>query len=90
MRVLQIAALVLLGASLVLLLLRLWAGPSRADRLVAADAFSVLAIPGLAWLALYLEQGIYLDVALVYGALAFVGVVTVARVLEGGHRDLDR
>jgi multisubunit Na+/H+ antiporter MnhF subunit len=32
-----------------------------------------------------LGSAIYLDVALVYGALSFVGVVAIARAFEGPH-----
>jgi len=81
--VLQIAAFVLVALAALLVLYRLWRGPTTPDRVVAADALAVLVTPGLAWLALVLGNSLYLDVSLVYGALAFVGVVTIARALEG-------
>jgi multisubunit Na+/H+ antiporter MnhF subunit len=42
----------------------------------------VITTAGLVWVASTLDKAIYLDIALVYGALAFVGVVAVARALE--------
>jgi multisubunit Na+/H+ antiporter MnhF subunit len=86
MSVLQIIAFVLIGASVLLGLLRLFLGPTTPDRVVAADTLAVITTASLVWMAAYLGNEIYLDIALVYGALAFVGVVTVARVLESIKR----
>ena len=36
-------------------------------------------------LAAVLDSGLYLDVALIYGVLAFVGTVAIARAIEGGR-----
>jgi len=76
----------LLGAALLLTLLRLWLGPYAPDRIVAADMVAVIATAGIVVLALLLDSALYLDVALVYGVLAFVGVVALARVIEGEGR----
>lgn len=76
-------ALLLLGAALFLGFLRLSRGPAAPDRLVAADTLSVIASAGLALLAWLLDSALYLDVALVYGVLSFVGVVAIARAIEG-------
>lgn len=78
-------ALGLLGAALVLGFLRLTLGPAAPDRLVAADTLGVVATAGLALIAWLLGSALYLDVALVYGVLAFVGVVALARAIEGGQ-----
>jgi multisubunit Na+/H+ antiporter MnhF subunit len=83
MSILQVLAFVFIGVSVLLSLLRLFLGPTTPDRVVAADTLAVITTASLVWMAGYLDNEIYLDIALVYGALAFVGVVTVARVLEG-------
>lgn len=80
---LQILTLVLIGAAGVLAFVRLLRGATTPDRVIAADAIAVITTPAIAWLALALDQALYLDVALVYGALAFVGVVAIARTIEG-------
>jgi multicomponent Na+:H+ antiporter subunit F len=85
MSLLQIVALAILALATVLAVLRMFRGPTTADRVVAADAVAVITTPGIAWLALALDNSLYLDVALVYGALSFVGVVAVARAMEGGR-----
>lgn len=81
----QIAAL-LLGLALLLGFIRLLIGPTAQDRVVSADTLSVIVTAGLAGVAAWLGNIIYLDVALVYGALAFVGIVAIARAIEGGHQ----
>lgn len=86
MTFLQIIAF-LLGISAVTLgMWRLFKGPTTPDRVVAADTLAVITTAGLVWLALLLGNAIYLDIALVYGALAFVGVVVIARAIEAGRQ----
>jgi multicomponent Na+:H+ antiporter subunit F len=82
---LEIIALVLVGAALLLGLLRLVLGPGSADRIVAADNLSITATAGIAGFALWFATPLYLDVALIFGVLAFVAVVAIARTIEG-HR----
>ncbi len=83
--------LILLLAFLLILLsatLSLWRmikGPSTPDRVVAADTFAIITTAALAWLADWLNNPLFLDVALVYGALAFVGVIAIARIIDGGY-----
>ena len=62
---------------------RLLKGPSVADRVVAADTLAIITTVGIVWMAHYMDSALYLDIALVYGALAFVGIVTIARTIEG-------
>lgn len=79
---LQWLALLLLCAAVLLTTLRLLLGPTTPDRMVAADTLSVITTGGLAWLALGLSSALYLDIALAFAALSFVGVVAIARTLE--------
>ncbi|WP_457667621.1 monovalent cation/H+ antiporter complex subunit F [Thiolapillus sp.] len=78
-------ALALMGIAMLLSLYRLLRGPSAVDRVVAADTLSVIITGTIAMLAWFLQSVLYLDVALVYGVLAFVGTVAVARTIEGGR-----
>ncbi len=80
--ILGATGLLLMLAAVALALWRLLLGPSTPDRVVAADTLGVITTAGLVWLASALDNGIYLDVALVYAALAFIGVVAIARALE--------
>ena len=74
----------LAGIGFLLALLRFVLGPSDADRVVAFDLLTIIMITGIALVALAGERSIYLDVAVVYALLSFLGVITVARYLERG------
>jgi len=70
--------------SLVISFIRFIKGPTCADRVVALDAMTVSGISIIVFIALFAGRIIYLDVALVYALLSFLGVIAVARYLEGG------
>ena len=59
-------------------------GPTPADRTVALDTLTIISISLIVLIALHTGRVIYVDVALVYGILSFIGVIAVARYLEGG------
>ncbi len=77
-------AAVLAGGAFLLALLRFLRGPSPVDRVVAFDVLTVIAITGIILAAVVADRVIYLDVALVYALLSFLGVIVVARYLERG------
>jgi multicomponent Na+:H+ antiporter subunit F len=70
--------------SIVFGIIRLVIGPDTVDRVVAIDLLTIVTIALIALLAHHMERYIYLDVALVYGLLSFLGVLAVARYLEKG------
>jgi multisubunit Na+/H+ antiporter MnhF subunit len=80
---LELTAFALIGAALLLGLLRLVLGPGSADRIIASDILSVTATAAIAGFAVLFETPLYLDVALIFGVLAFVFVVAIARTIEG-------
>lgn len=83
---LEYLALGLWIAAIVLGLIRLLLGPGTLDRVVAADTLAVITTAGLAGIAAVLGSALYLDVALIYGALSFVGIVAIARAIEGSRQ----
>jgi len=76
-------AVVLLIVGMGFSAIRLFLGPTVPDRVAAADTLAVITTVGLVGLAAWFDNPVYLDVALVYGALAFVGTVAIARAIEG-------
>jgi multicomponent Na+:H+ antiporter subunit F len=70
--------------SLVLAGIRFAKGPWAIDRTVALDVMTIIATSLIAAFALVSGRRIYLDVGMVYGLVGFVGVVALARYLEGG------
>jgi multicomponent Na+:H+ antiporter subunit F len=83
LNLLEIGAFALMGLAVLLGLVRFALGPRTPDRLVAADTLSVITTAGLAGVAVVLASPLYLDVGLIYGVLSFVGVVALARAIEG-------
>ena len=79
-----IISAVLIFFSIVFGIIRLVKGPHTVDRVVAIDLLTIVTIALIALLAHQAERYIYLDVALVYGLLSFLGVLAVARFLERG------
>ncbi len=74
-------SLMMLG--LILGLVRFFKGPTSADRVVALDTMSIIATSAFALLALVFDRYIYMDISLIYAVLGFIGVIVIARYLEG-------
>jgi len=77
-----IISIVSLGA--ILAFVRFLKGPTTSDRVVALDTLSAMLIAILVLLAFVFERYIYIDVSLIYAVLGFIGIITIARYLEGG------
>ncbi len=77
-------AAIIAGVAFVLVLWRFIKGPNAVDRIIAFDGLTIVSITGILFAALAEQRGIYLDVALVYALLSFLGVIVVARFLERG------
>ncbi len=71
-------------AAIVLATIRALLGPTVSDRIVAVDALTTITTVLMVLLGVFYNRSIFLDVALVYAILAFMGVVVVARYMEGG------
>ena len=75
-------ALVVLLLSIFLALVRLIRGPDAADRIVALDLISVLIVALLAAYSISSGETSFLDVAIGYALIAFLGTVALSRFLE--------
>ena len=82
-KILYLSVLITL-LSVAITLVRFIKGPSVLDRIVAFDTASIIAISLIVVLSHMLKRFIYVDVALVYGLLSFIGVLVVARYYERG------
>ncbi|MBM7558441.1 cation:proton antiporter [Marinitoga litoralis] len=76
-----IGSLIAIGA--LFSVLRLIFGPTTPDRVVAVDTLNVIITGSIVFIAFILKSELYLDIALVYGALSFLETVVIARYLEG-------
>jgi len=83
MTLLETIAAGVMAVAVLLGLVRLLIGPDAPDRVVAADTLSMITTVALTGFALWFGSELYLDVALIYATLAFVGIVAIARAIEG-------
>ncbi|HNT28690.1 MAG TPA: monovalent cation/H+ antiporter complex subunit F [bacterium] len=72
------------GIAFLFALYRFLKGPTAADRVVAFDTMTLVTVVFIVIIALAEGRGIYLDVAVIYALLSFLGVIAVARYLERG------
>ena len=70
--------------AVLLLFIRLVIGPTIVDRAIAIDSLTIVTISLMAYISVYAGRVIYLDVAMVYAMVSFIGVIALARYLEGG------
>jgi multicomponent Na+:H+ antiporter subunit F len=64
--------------------IRLVKGETTVDRVIAMDLLTIIAISLIVLVAHVAGRFIYVDVAVVYALLSFLGVMAVARCLEQG------
>jgi multicomponent Na+:H+ antiporter subunit F len=81
--ILYIAFAIMLLA-LVISVIRFLLGPCVTDRVISFDILTVTSLSFMGLLAYFSGRVIYLDIAIVYGLLSFLGVIIVARYLEKG------
>lgn len=80
----ELVFLAIIGLGILLCLLRMLKGPTASDRAVAVDTMATITTALLVLLGSVFQRYVYLDVALVYAVLTFVGLVAIARFLEKG------
>jgi multicomponent Na+:H+ antiporter subunit F len=79
--ILQIAGGIML-LSMILSLYRFFKAGSLVDRVIAFDIMNIISVSLIATITLFSGRTIYIDVALIYGLLSFLGVIIIARYLE--------
>ena len=62
---------------------RMWLGPTTADRMLALDVINALVVIIMIILSIRFEQPGFIDVAIVYALLSFVGKLYVAKLIRG-------
>ncbi len=74
---------ILSGGATLLALVRAFIGPTTPDRIAAVDNMTTVMASYFLILALMMGSGIYVDVAMVYAIISFIGILVFARYLEG-------
>ena len=74
----------LLLIAMFMTLYRFLIGPTLSDRVIAFDVLSILCISLLVIIALIFKSSLYLDIALVFGLISFLGTTIFGRYIEKG------
>ena len=76
--------LVAIGVSLLLALARAALGPTAFDRVLAVNAIGTLIILGIALHGFIMERPEFVDIALLYAILNFIGTFAVLKLFSTG------
>ncbi len=74
---------VVLGILALAILFRAFAGPTAPDRLVALDTIATLVVVAMLSLGAFYKRAVYIDIAIVFSLLSFIGTLYIAKYLEG-------
>lgn len=80
------AATVALVLIALIALVRVFLGPTVPDRVVGLDTTTTLMVAGMIALGAAYNRAIYVDIAIVFAVLSFVGTLYISKYLEGGFR----
>ena len=80
------AVLLVLGGLMFFCLLRAVLGPRVADRVVGINMIGTIVIDMVAVLALLLNEGYLVDIAIIYAMLSFLAVVLLVKIYIGVYR----
>jgi multicomponent Na+:H+ antiporter subunit F len=70
-----------------LCLYRIGCGPSAPDRTVAIDILGIIVVGFCALMSLTTGKDYYLNIALAWALLSFIGTIALAKFLEGRNFD---
>jgi len=76
--------IILILLSYLITLYRFLKGSTLSDRVIAFDVMSVISVSLLVILSLYFQRDFYLDIALVFGLIGFLGATIFGRYIERG------
>lgn len=78
------AALAALMVVMVMVFLRAWLGPSLYDRILAINTFGTATVLVIALLGFYMQRPAFMDIALVYSLINFIGTVAILKLARFG------
>ena len=67
-----------------LCVLRAMLGPTVPDRVVGVDTLNTVVVALMVLLGAAYDRTIYIDIAIVYAFLSYIGTLVIARYLQGG------
>ncbi|WP_373496747.1 cation:proton antiporter [Aquiflexum sp.] len=72
----------ILGLSLILVFIRFLKGPSIGDRVISLDMLILISIGIIAVYSMQNDQSTFLDIAMLFALIAFLGTVAFAYFME--------
>ena len=72
----------ILGLSVILVFIRFLKGPSIADRVISLDMLILISIGIIAVYSMQNDQSTFLDIAMLFALIAFLGTVAFAYFME--------
>jgi len=79
--------LFVIALAIFLSFIRFIKGPHLTDRVVAFDTMGIIAVSFLVLLSISIKSSLYLDVALVFALIGFIGTIIFARFNVAKDRD---
>jgi len=79
-----LAALIACGISSVLILIRIVLGKTTFDRVLAVNSLGTIIVIGIALHGFYSDRPEFLDIAIVYALINFIGTVAVLKLFSTG------
>ncbi|GAK44053.1 Multiple resistance and pH regulation protein F [Tepidicaulis marinus] len=80
------AAMFALAVAMLLVLVRLFAGPTLYDRVLALNAFGTMTVLLIGVVGFMTERPDFLDIALLYALINFVGTIAILKFFR--YKDL--
>jgi len=80
-------AMAALALASFLCLYRIGRGPTAPDRTVAIDILGTLVVGFCCVMALWTGQDFYMNIAIAWALLSFIGTIALAKYLEGRYYD---
>ena len=74
---------IILVMLILLAMVRLFAGPTSPDRVVAFDSVNTLTVALMVILGIFFGELFFVEVAIVYALLSFVGTLFISKYLGG-------
>jgi len=75
---------IFLAVCILIVLVRLFLGPTQPDRLVGLDTLNTIVVVTMVILGVAFKEVIYIDVGIVYALLSFVTTLFIAKYIEKG------
>lgn len=82
MTIMMIVSAVFIILAVILTFIRFLIGPTVYDRIAALDVLTLITTVIIVILSVNYKQKIFMDAAIVYSLLSFIGVIAFARFME--------